>query len=101
MIRAKVITICGSLRNQEYLMKETERLTLEGYNVISVIYETRDRNSYSEEEINQFIKMHYQKIDLADAVYIVNVGGIVGTHTKKDIEYAESLGKEILYMEKM
>ncbi len=100
MNKAKVICMCGSLKYTSILMQETEKLTLEGYNVISVIYETKDRDSYTDEDIRLFTQLHFQKIDLSDAIYVVNVNGHIGDGTKKDIEYAEQTGKEIIYMEK-
>jgi hypothetical protein len=100
MKKAKIICMCGSLKETSTLMKETERLTLEGFNVISVIYETRDINSYTTEEIRKFVELHYQKIDICDAIYVVNVNGYIGDATKLDIEYAKKRGKEVIYMEK-
>ena len=99
MEKAKIITMCGSLKYSEKIMQETERLTLEGYNVISVIYETRDRNAYSENDIKLFTELHWQKIDLADSIFVVNVNGHIGEGTKKDIEYAKKHNKEIIYLE--
>ena len=34
---AKSITICGSLRFKEHIMKETERLELDGNCVLSIV----------------------------------------------------------------
>ena len=99
MEKAKVICMCGSLKYTPELMKETEKLTLEGHNVISVIYETRDRHSYTEDEIQLFVELHHQKIDLADAIFVNNINGHIGEGTKCDIEYAKQQGKEILYLE--
>ncbi len=99
MKKAKVICMCGSLKYTPELMIETEKLTLQGYNVISVIYETRDRNSYSDDEIKLFIELHHQKIDLAEAVFVVNFNGHIGDGTKSDINYAKQTGKEIMYLE--
>lgn len=101
MEKAKIICMCGSLKYTQKLMEETERLTLEGYNVISVIYETRNKDSYTEEEIKLFTELHYQKIDLADAIFVCNVDGYIGNGTKNDIEYALSKGKEIIYLERI
>ena len=39
------------------------------------------------------------KIDISDAIYVVNVNGYIGTSTKKEIEYAKSLNKEIFSLE--
>ncbi|MDD3340626.1 MAG: hypothetical protein PHN72_00270 [Bacilli bacterium] len=98
MNKAKVICMCGSLKYTEELMRETENLTLQGYNVISVIYETRDRDSYTKEEIDLFVELHHQKIDLADAIYVINPNGYIGAGTKSDIDYAKALNKEIYYL---
>ena len=44
-------------------------------------------------------KMHFQKIDMADEIFIINVGGYIGESTKREIAYAESKGKVINYLE--
>ena len=43
--------------------------------------------------------MHKRKIDMADAIYLINVGGYVGSSTKSEIEYAIAHGKEVRYLE--
>ena len=43
--------------------------------------------------------MHKRKIDMADAIYVINVGGYVGESTKSEIEYAKKHGKTILFLE--
>lgn len=97
---AKVITICGSLKFRDKLMEVSERLELEGNCVISVIYSTSDdKDSLSEEEMATIIKLHKQKIRMCDAIYVVNVGGYIGDSVKKEIAYAKSLNKEIMYLE--
>ena len=40
---------------------------------------------------------HYRKIDLADGIYVVNIDGYIGASVKREIEYAEKQGKEVLY----
>ena len=40
-----------------------------------------------------------RKIDVSDAVYVVNPGGYIGESVKREIEYARMQGKEILYFE--
>ena len=44
-------------------------------------------------------KLHFEKIKISDAIYVVNVNGYIGEATKKEIEFAKSLNKEILYLE--
>jgi hypothetical protein len=43
--------------------------------------------------------LHKRKIDLADSVFILNVGGYVGDSTRSEIAYAEALHKPITYLE--
>lgn len=44
-------------------------------------------------------ELHLRKIDIADEVFIVNRDGYIGESTRKEIEYAENLGKPIVYLE--
>lgn len=44
-------------------------------------------------------ELHKRKIDLADRVLIVNVGGYIGESTRGEIEYATSRGKRVDYLE--
>ena len=43
--------------------------------------------------------LHFAKIDLADRVYVINVGGYIGESTRNEINYAKATGKPIEYME--
>lgn len=43
-------------------------------------------------------RLHFAKIDLSDAIYVVNVGGYVGSSTRREIAYARSMGKAVLWM---
>lgn len=44
-------------------------------------------------------QLHFAKIDLADRVYVVNVGGYIGESTRNEIAYAEQTGTPVEYME--
>ena len=43
--------------------------------------------------------MHKRKIDMADEIYVINVGGYIGSSTKSEIEYVKATGKGIRYLE--
>lgn len=43
--------------------------------------------------------MHKRKIDMADEVFVINVGGYIGESTRTEIEYAHSTGKAVRYFE--
>ena len=43
--------------------------------------------------------MHKRKIDMADEIFVINVGGYIGDSTRSEIEYAKKQGKKISYLE--
>ena len=43
--------------------------------------------------------MHLRKIDMADEIFVINVGGYIGESTKREIAYAEKTGKKVNYLE--
>lgn len=94
--KAKVITICGSLRFQKELIETADRLELAGNCVLSVVYPSKAKELYTQSEIEMFQHMHYQRIEMSDAIYIVNVGGYIGESTCSELAYAISKGKEVL-----
>lgn len=96
----KIITICGSLEFKSEMIEVAEKLELQENAVITPIYPTNsNKDAYTDEQVDILDKMHKEKIKISDAIYVVNVGGYIGTSTKSEIEYAKSLGKEILYLE--
>ncbi len=42
---------------------------------------------------------HKAKIDMVDSIYVINVGGYVGSSTKSESEDAIAHGKEVRYLE--
>jgi hypothetical protein len=95
----KVITICGSMRFSREMMQISEELELKnGYAVIQCVYIV-DGEKYGGLDTELLGKIHRRKIDISDAIYVVNVNGYIGNSTRNEIEYARSLGKEILSLE--
>ena len=43
--------------------------------------------------------MHKRKIDMADEIFVINVGGYIGSSTRSEIEYAHATGKPVRYLE--
>lgn len=43
--------------------------------------------------------MHFRKIDLADEIFVINVGGYIGSSTQAEIAYATKTGKPVHYLE--
>jgi hypothetical protein len=103
-----VITLCGSTRFKDQFMEAQKKLTLEGNIVISVglfghsgdqeVWENMDEGTLTKTK-EMLDDMHKRKIDMADAIFVINVGGYVGSSTKSEIEYAITHGKEVRYLE--
>ena len=43
--------------------------------------------------------IHKRKIDLAEAIYVINKDGYIGASTRSEIEYAIKHGKRVIFME--
>ena len=102
-----VITLCGSTRFKDEFYEAQKRLTLEGNIVISVglfgqsgdseVWEGMDEGTLSKTK-EMLDDMHKRKIDMADGIYVINVGGYIGNSTRSEIEYAEASGKFVKYL---
>jgi hypothetical protein len=44
-------------------------------------------------------EIHKRKIDMSDAIYVINKDGYIGSSTRSEIKYAEEHNKEIIFME--
>ena len=97
----RVITLCGSTRFKDAFMEAQKRLTLEGNIVISVglFGHSGDQEAWTEGTKEMLDDMHKRKIDMADAVYVVNVGAYIGESTRAEIAYAKATGKTVAYLE--
>ena len=97
----KVITLCGSTRFKDEFMEAQKRLTLEGNIVISVglFGHSGDEEVWAPGTKEMLDDMHKRKIDMADEVFIINVGGYIGSSTRSEIEYAQTHGKPVKYLE--
>ena len=96
-----VITLCGSTRFKDAFLEAQKRLTLEGNIVISVglFGHSGDEEVWTPGTKEMLDDMHKRKIDMTDAIYVINVGGYIGQSTRSEIEYAKNNGKKILYLE--
>ena len=102
-----VITLCGSTRFKDEFMREQKRLTLEGNIVISVglfghsgdeeVWDGMDEGTLGKTKA-MLDDMHKRKIDMADSIFVINVGGYIGESTKSEIEYAIKTGKRVVWL---
>ena len=98
----KIVTLCGSTRFKEQYIEVQKRLTLQGCIVISVgmFGHSGDEEVWKPGVKEMLDEMHLRKIDLADEIFVINVGGYIGESTTREIAYATSTGKKVNYLEK-
>ena len=97
----KVVTLCGSTRFKDDFVRVQKELTLQGCIVISVglFGHSGDDEVWSEGTKEMLDDMHKRKIDMADEIYVINVGDYIGDSTKSEIAYAKAHGIKVNYLE--
>ena len=96
----KVITISGSLKFQKEMMIVAEKLALKGNCVLTPVYPISENLEKTEEQLEKLKEAHFKRIELSDAIYVINKDNYIGKSTELEIEYAQKLGKEIIYLER-
>ena len=51
----------------------------------------------TDEQLKKLKEEHFKRIELSDAILVINKNNYIGDSTKLEIEYAKKLGKEIMY----
>src|SRR4051794_27204417 len=101
---ARVIPLCGSPTFDPDVPEGHQRVTMEGRGGIRPgIFSLPDLPDYDWTADRSDLKgrlsdVHFHKLRMADEVYIVDPGGYVGESTRREIAYAESLGKPVRYL---
>ena len=102
-MRPKIVCLCGSTRFMEAFQKANREESLKGNIVLTVeivAYDgATDPQRANPEEKRILDELHLRKIELADEILVLNVGGYIGESTKREIEHAKSLGKRIRWLE--
>jgi len=102
-----IVCLCGSTRFSNAFREANFKETLAGRIVLTIGCDTRTDDDLfgqlPEAEMDrikaQLDALHLRKIDLADEVLILNVGGYIGASTRKELEYALRQGKRVRYLE--
>lgn len=99
----KIVCLCGSTRFMDAFFEAGWQLTLDGYIVLSVGVckhaEDHGAEALGEKVARELDELHFRKIDLADEVRVLNVGGYIGDSTRRELEYARQQGKQVTFLE--
>jgi hypothetical protein len=99
----RIVCLCGSTRFMKNFHEAGWRFTLAGKIVLSVGV-CKHADDHGAEVLGDGVaerldELHLRKIDLADEVFILNVGGYIGESTQREIQYATEKGKPIKFLE--
>ena len=91
--RPITICLCGSTRFKDVFDEANYVLTLNGCIVLTVAFapgvtEHGEHIGITPAQKEALDVLHLQKIDRADVVVVLNVGGYVGESTRREIAYA-------------
>ena len=94
-----IITICGSTRFKKEIEEAARNLTLQGHIVLApcVFHHMEEEEMPAEIKI-QLDNLHKQKINMSDAIFVVNVDGYIGESTYGEIDWANRMKKEIYFL---
>jgi hypothetical protein len=105
--RPTIVCLCGSTRFFDVFSKLNLEGTLAGKIVLSIASDRQTEESIFDamneaelEQVKQKLeKLHFQKIDLADEILVVNVNCYVGESTTREILYARETKKNVRWLE--
>ncbi len=99
--RPTIVCLCGSGRFLNAFNRAEFAETLAGKIVLTIGCNTHDV-SRSDELAGQkpmLDELHLRKIDLADEILVINVGGYIGESTANEVRYAHAQGKPVRLLE--
>ncbi len=97
-----IITLCGSTKFKNEFLEVQKQLTLQGHIVLSVgMFGHADGIELSREEKIRLDNLHKEKINMSDAIFVINKDNYIGESTYGEIDWANRMGKEIYFLEKI
>ena len=79
------------------MMIVAEKMALEGYCILTPVYPVLENMKATEEQLIKLKEAHFKRIELSDAILVVNINNYIGESTNLEIDYAKKLGKKIIY----
>ena len=106
MSKRTVVCLCGSTRFYDAFQKASYDETLAGKIVLSVGFYMHTPQTVHGEKLGcddqqkiALDALHLDKIDMADEVLILNVGGYIGESTRRELAHARATGKVVRFLE--
>jgi hypothetical protein len=95
------VVLCGSTRFMQAFQEANLRETLAGNIVLTIGCDTKSDEGLHLTETDKFNLdlLHLHKIDLADEMLILNVGGYIGASTRRELIYGARFCKKMRFLE--
>src|SRR5438132_8453622 len=100
-IHDRRITLCGSTRFRDAFDFWNTHLTLAGNVVYSVALDAHGdvRDALPSESEKQLLdSVHLKKIMNSDCIFVLDVGGYIGSSTEREIEFAKANDRHVYYL---
>lgn len=105
-MKPTIVCLCGSTRFFQEFMQANYDETMDGKIVLSVGFFPHASKEAHGQHIGTTLakkieldELHKRKIDLADEILVLNIGGYIGESTRSEIEYAKLYHKAVRYKE--
>jgi len=93
-----IVTLCGSTKFKDTFMEVAQKLTLEEYIILMPnVFHHKDMPNLTEEQKEKLDILHKQKIDMSNAIVVIDNDDYIGKSTRSEIEYAARQQKPIFY----
>ncbi len=97
----KVVTICGSMKWADMMVKTALDLEKKyGWCVLQCVYDF-DNAPITPEELEKIKIAHYKRIEISDAIYVLNIGGYIGKSVTDEINFAQQHNIQVIYHEQI
>lgn len=104
--KPRIVCLCGSTRFYKAFQEANYRETMDGKIVLSVGFYPHAQTEMHGEQIgitpeqkHALDELHKRKIDLADEILVLNVGGYIGESTRSEVYYAVAHNKLVRWLE--
>ena len=97
-----IITVCGSSRFKKEILEVARNLALQGNTVLTpAVFHHMEEQELPREVLIQLDNSHKEKIELSDAIFVVNVNKYIGESTFGEIDWAQRKKKQVYFLEPM
>lgn len=92
-----VVCLCGSTRFRDEFTEANRHETMAGKIVLAPGVFGHSGDPLTDGDKARLDRLHFEKINMADEVLVINPGGYIGESTRREIQYAEAIRVPVIY----